>query len=88
MLHDAYGAGLALDEESGRWRVVDTEEPLWAESNWPAEMYAIVYPYGAPRVAESLALLGVGLVSGTLTYLVVVISRRQYQAALDGFKRL
>lgn len=88
VLHDAYGAGLALDEESGRWRVVDTEEPLWAESNWPAEMYAIVYPYGAPRVAESLALLGVGLVSGTLTYLVVVISRRQYQAALDGFKRL
>ena len=85
MLHAAYGAGLEQDATSGAWRVADASEPLWAESNWPNLMYAKLYPYGAPRVGESLLLLGVGAAAALVTYASVYVSRARYKQA---YKRL
>ena len=51
------------------------------ESNWPAEMYARLYPHGAPPVGESLLLLGVGALGALLTYGSVVLSKRTFKEA-------
>jgi len=83
--HDAFSAGVERDPATGAWHVTDPSEPLWAESNWPSEMYTILYPHGKPSTAESLALLGVGLLSAILTYVGVHVSRHQYKVA---YKRL
>ena len=80
MLHDAYSPGIERDA-SGVWRVSDATEPIWAESNWPAEMYARLYPHGAPPVGESLLLLGVGALGALLTYGSVVLSKRTFKEA-------
>ena len=85
MYHEAYSVGIERDEASGLWKTVDETEPIWAESNWPAEMHVVLYPYGAARTAESLFLLAVGLLAATLTYCAILISQRQYK---QQYKRL
>ena len=83
--HDAYSPAIERAPRTGLWAVVDSAEPLWAESNWPADMYAAVYPYGAPRVGESLLLLSLGGLMSLLTYAGVLLSRVKYKQA---YKRL
>jgi nicastrin len=61
-------------------------QPLWAESNWPAQMFTRLYPYGAPNNVESFALLGVGAFSAALTYAIVRLSRHRYKTM--SYKRL
>jgi hypothetical protein len=84
-MHDAYPAGIERDPSTGRWRVTDPDEPLWTESNWPNEMYAFLYPHGAPSTVEGLALLGVGALGALLTYVATHVSRYQYK---NAYKRL
>ena len=84
LTHDAFPAGIER-EPTGQWVVTDASEPLWAESNWPGEMYTILYPHGAPRTAESVGLLVGGLVGAALTYAAVIGSRLRYKRA---YKRL
>ena len=85
MYHDAYPPGIEPEGDEGAWRVVDLSEPLWAESNWPDEMYSKMYPYGAPRTAEIMLLLSVGVGGAIATYIAVAVSRRSYKQA---YKRL
>ena len=85
LMHDAYPAGIERDPSTGRWRVTDPDEPLWTESNWPNEMYAFLYPHGAPSTVEGLALLGVGALGALLTYVATHVSRYQYK---NAYKRL
>ena len=70
---------------TGTWRVHDASLPLWAESNWPAEMYTRLYPHGAPRLAESLMLLGTGVLGALLTYAAVFVSKQAYK---QSYKQL
>ena len=85
LTHDAYPAGIERDLGTGRWRVTDPDEPLWTESNWPNEMYAFLYPHGAPSTVEGLVLLGVGALGALLTYVATYVSRYQYK---NAYKRL
>ena len=83
--HDAYPAGIELDAATGAWSVTDPSEPLWVESNWPAEMYTTLYPHGAPSTAESVALLLTGVLTSLLTVAVVHCSHLRYK---EAYKRL
>lgn len=88
--HDAYSPAIEPDRDTGTWRAIppiDPDAPMWAESNWPAEMHTTIYPHGAPRTAESVALLASGSMAALLAYGVVLLSRRQYKQALL-YKRL
>ena len=39
------------------WKVLDEhDESLWVESDWPAEMWATLYPY-TPKGSETIGLL-------------------------------
>ena len=82
-LHDAYSTALGTDE-SGAWVVVDPTQPLWAESNWPALMYATLWPFGHSPL-EGGAMLALGLLNMALTYALVCYARYQYETA---YKRL
>ena len=88
--HDSYSPAIEKDASTGLWRVDDgllaLGEPLWAESNWPEQMYARIYPHGAPKVGESILLLCVGVGSGLLTYAGVLLSRKSYSSM--AYKRL
>ena len=85
LYHDAFPAGIEQSGRDGAWQVRDDTEPLWAESNWPNEMYARLYPHGAPRWEESVMLLGVGAFGALATSATVVLSRLSYKRA---YKRL
>ena len=50
-------------------------------------MHAELYPHGAPRIAESVALLGVGVLSVAATYFFVHIGQKRYDENYN-FKRL
>ena len=85
MSHDSYAPGIEYIEADGSWRVTDAEEPVWTESNWPADMHATLYPHGAPRSQETLLLLVCGVASTGFSYIAVVLSR---QAHKQSYKRL
>ncbi|KAL1523000.1 hypothetical protein AB1Y20_017963 [Prymnesium parvum] len=84
VLHDSYSTELELDEGSGQWRVLDLNGSLWTESNWPAEMFTLLLPYGTSSVAEGIGMLVFGIFNAVLTGVVVLLSRR-YDVA---YKRL
>ena len=85
LLLESYSAGIEPDPANDAWVITDESEPIWAESNWPAEMHVIIYPHGAPRVAETVFLFAFAIVSSALTYAVVLYGRRNYG---DAYKRL
>ena len=85
LFHDAYPAGIAFEPDKGSWRVTDPSEPLWAESNWPAEMYTVLYPHGVPSTTESVSLVAFGLASALLTLAIVHMSHHRFKVT---YKRL
>ena len=80
-LHDAFSPGIEIDEASGRWRTVNAAEPLFCESNWPAEMHTILYPHGAPSPNETVALFGFGIIMAVATIAVIRIARKTHAQA-------
>ena len=81
IMHDAYSAGVEPNEVTGGWRTTDADEEVWAESNWPAEMHATIYPHGAPNPWETAFLWAFAVVSSTLTYVAIKFGERQYEKA-------
>jgi hypothetical protein len=84
-LHDAYSTAIEPDEETGVWTIVDSNASVWAESNWPAEMYTYIYPYGAHSVLEALGMLVFGGLNTLLTVAAVQIARKYHRTI---YKRL
>ena len=77
-------AGIEMDEDSGLWKVVDANRSIWAESNWPAEMYTAVYPHGSHSFAEAVGMLSLGIFNSLVTVGVVHAARRYH----TSYKRL
>ena len=80
-MHDSFPTAIEQSAPGGAWQVVDPSEPLFAESNWPADLYTTLWPHGAPRAAESVGLLFVGALGATLTWAAVVVSRKRFAEA-------
>lgn len=85
LLHDSFSRGIEPANLEGAWRVTDRTEPIWAESNWPAEMHATLYPHGAPTASEAVPLVVAGATVTCVTWLAVFLSKQMHKRA---YKRL